>query len=206
MTADGLRRNSVLAGPRDGRLDSATAAEDRRWSEFQGRLRRYVAKRIDTQWADDVTSDILLKLLENQHHLRQARNPSAWAYRVAANAIADHYRRRAAESRALEQAGAEVASAASTRDAKAPDATRREIAACLMPFTLDLPPKYAEALVLTSFEGLRQTEAARRLGISVSGMKSRVQRARAELKRRLLDCCEFQLDQRGRVMEMRPRA
>ena len=181
-------------------------ADEPRWSEFQSRLRRYVAKRVDTQCADDVTSDILLKLLENQHHLRQARNPVAWAYRVAANAIADHYRRRAAESRVLEQAEAEVASEASTGDENEPEATRREIAACLMPFTLSLPPKYAEALVLTSFEGLRQTEAANRLGISVCGMKSRVQRARAELKRRLLDCCEFEMDQRGRVMEMRPRA
>ncbi len=206
MTAEGLRPNSASRGERADRLGLSADAEDRRWSEFQSRLRRYVANRVDSQWADDVTSDILLRLLENQHRLEQARNPLAWAYRVAANAIADHYRRRAAESRALEQAGAEAAFPASTANTKEQETTRREIEACLMPFTLDLPPNYAEALVLTSFRGLSQTEAARRLGLSVSGMKSRVQRARAELKRRLLECCEFQLDRRGRVMDMRRRA
>ena len=36
-------------------------------------------------------------------------------------------------------------------------------------------------------------------------MKSRVQRARALLKRRLLECCDFEMDRRGGVIDMRPR-
>ena len=202
MTADGLRRNTESSRVRGTLEVTSPQDEDRRWSEFQSRLRRYVANRVDARWADDVTSDILLRLLANKDRLEQARNPLGWAYRVAANAITDHYRRRAVESRALEQAGA--ADSTPSTDTKGQEVRRREIEACLMPFTLDLPPKYAEALVLTSFQGLSQTEAARRVGISVSGMKSRVQRARAELKRRLLDCCEFQMDRRGRVMEWHP--
>ena len=180
--------------------------EGLRWSEFQSRLRGYVASRVDPAWTDDVTGDILLRLLRNKERLAQARNPLAWAYRVAANAITDHHRRRAAESRALAQAQAEATSPAATTDAKEREAERRRIEACMMPFILDLSPKQAEALLLTSFQGLSQTEAARRLGLSVSGMKSRVQRARAELKRRLLACCEFEMDRRGRVMGMAPRS
>lgn len=185
--------------------------EESRWSEFQNRLRRYVAGRVAPAWTDDVTGDILLRLLQNKERLQQARNPLAWAYRVAANSITDHYRRRAVESRALAQAQAEAASSAPaaslapTAAEKESQAERRRIEACLMPFILDLSPKQAEALLLTSFQGLSQTEAARRLGLSVSGMKSRVQRARAELRRRLLACCEFEMDRRGRVMGMLPR-
>ena len=179
--------------------------EGLRWSEFQSRLRGYVAGRVDPAWTDDVTSDILLRLLENKGRLEQARNPLAWAYRVAANTITDHYRRRAVESRALAQAQTEAASSVPTAGAEEPEAERRRIEACLMPFILDLSPRQAEALLLTSFDGLSQVEAARRLGLSVSGMKSRVQRARAELKRRLLACCEFEMDRRGRVMGMQPR-
>ena len=198
----GTDRGPSAAGDGDERL---------RWSEFQSRLRGYVAGRVDPAWTDDVTSDILLRLLENKERLEQARNPLAWAYRVAANSITDHYRRRAVESRALLQAHAEAASSAPTASLaptaaeKESKAERRRIEACLMPFILDLSPKQAEALLLTSFQGLSQTEAARRIGLSVSGMKSRVQRARAELKRRLLACCEFETDRRGRVMGMLPR-
>ena len=192
-----MNRGSNAAGHRD---------EGLRWSEFRSRLRGYVAGRVDAAWTDDVTGDILLRLLQNRERLEQARNPLAWAYRVAANTITDHYRRRAVESRALAQANAEAASPAPTADAKEQEAERRRIEACLMPFITDLSPKQAEALLLTSFQGLSQAEAARRLGLSVSGMKSRVQRARAELKRRLLACCEFEMDRRGRVMGMVPRS
>ena len=62
-----------------------------------------------------------------------------------------------------------------------------------------LPPDHWEALYLTEYEGLTQKELAERLGIGLSGAKSRVQRARARLKAMLLDCCHFELDRRGRV-------
>ena len=175
------------------------------WSDFQTRLRRYVGGRVDPSWVDDVTGDILLRLLRRQDSLAEARDPLAWTYRVAANVIADHHRRRSVELRALEHLGAEAAAPDPAPGEKDHEALRRELEACLLPFALELPPKYAEALLLTSFRGVSQVEAARRSGLSVSGMKSRVQRARAMLKRRLLDCCDFELDRRGGVIDMRPR-
>ena len=69
--------------------------------------------------------------------------------------------------------GSEVTTAPSVTEAEDPEAARRAIASCLKPFVLGLPPDYSEALVLTSFEGLSQKEAARRLGLSDSGEVSR---------------------------------
>jgi RNA polymerase sigma-70 factor (ECF subfamily) len=68
-----------------------------------------------------------------------------------------------------------------------------------------LPGPYREAILLTELEGLSQVELARRLNISVSGAKSRVQRGRQQLKEMLLDCCEFETDRRGRVYGCTPR-
>ncbi len=68
-----------------------------------------------------------------------------------------------------------------------------------------LPGPYREAILLTEFEGLSQVEMARRLGISVSGAKSRVQRGRQQLKNMLLDCCHFEFDRRGRVFDCQAR-
>jgi RNA polymerase sigma-70 factor (ECF subfamily) len=53
-----------------------------------------------------------------------------------------------------------------------------------------LPEPYRQALTLTAFEGLTQEQLAKRLGISLSGAKSRVQRGREQLKRMLLDFCD----------------
>ena len=63
-----------------------------------------------------------------------------------------------------------------------------------------LPQPYAQALILTEFEGLTQKELARRLDISLSGAKSRVQRARKMLKIKLTECCRIEFDSRGTIV------
>jgi RNA polymerase sigma-70 factor (ECF subfamily) len=64
-----------------------------------------------------------------------------------------------------------------------------------------LPDPYRQALLLTEYEGLTQAELAERLGISLSGAKSRVQRARQKIKDELLACCHFEFDRYGRVID-----
>ncbi len=56
----------------------------------------------------------------------------------------------------------------------------RELLPCLADMVTRLPDDYRQALILTEYEGLTQKELAERLGLSFSGAKSRVQRARAE--------------------------
>jgi RNA polymerase sigma-70 factor (ECF subfamily) len=74
------------------------------------------------------------------------------------------------------------------------------LAQCIQPFLARLPTDYADALRWVDLEGMTQAEAAQRAGISVSGMKSRVQRGRAKLQELLEVCCRFELDCRGRVI------
>jgi RNA polymerase sigma-70 factor (ECF subfamily) len=64
-----------------------------------------------------------------------------------------------------------------------------------------LDKAYREALILVELEGQTQQAAAKRIGLSLSGMKSRVQRGRRQLKRKLDDCCLIQLDQRNGVAD-----
>ncbi|MDH5492898.1 MAG: hypothetical protein OEY14_13170 [Myxococcales bacterium] len=49
----------------------------------------------------------------------------------------------------------------------------------------ELPPRYREVLRRVEVESKTQKEVAGELGLSLSGAKSRVQRGRAELARRL---------------------
>jgi len=67
-----------------------------------------------------------------------------------------------------------------------------ELADCLRPLADALDPLYRDALLLTSWEGLTQAQAAERAGITVPGMKSRVQRARAQLRQQLTACCDVE--------------
>jgi RNA polymerase sigma-70 factor (ECF subfamily) len=173
------------------------------WQGFLSKLRAYVHRRVDPAWADDVVGDILLRLVRHRAGLQAASNPLAWMYTVAANALADHHRRRDAEHRALVRAGTEQAIIEASADGE-DDAATSELTACMRPLLQGLPAHYGEALLLTEVEGLSQSEAAKRLGLSFSGMKSRVQRARSKLKDALLRCCAVELDRRGRVLGYAP--
>ena len=174
------------------------------WAGFQARLSDYIRRRVDPASVEDVVGAVLLRLVRHQEALKAADNPTAWMLRVAANAVADHHRRRAVEGRALEAFRSEAPSAGPD-PADGEQVDTAEFAGCLMPFIRGLPPAYGEALMLTEIEGLTQAEAAARLGLSVSGMKSRVQRGRARLKQSLLRCCAVETDRWGTVLDYRER-
>lgn len=174
------------------------------WVDFRSNLNRYVRRRVDPASADDIVGSVLERLVRHQDKLQAAKNPSAWVRRVTTNAVADHYRRKAAEQRALDTLGANAAAAETPSAATAPDSTS-DVARCLKPFIRALPKPYRQALILTDLGGLTQAAAAKRLGLTPSGMKSRVQRARAKLKRALLHCCAIETDRRGGVVDYRPR-
>jgi len=80
-----------------------------------------------------------------------------------------------------------------------------ELLPCVRAMVRNLPELDRQALVLTEYQGLTQKEMAERLGSSFSGAKSRVQRAREKLKQQLLECCHFELDHRGHIIDYQAR-
>jgi RNA polymerase sigma-70 factor (ECF subfamily) len=70
----------------------------------------------------------------------------------------------------------------------------------------ELPPAARDALTRVDVDGQTHQQAADQLGLSVSGMKSRVQRARRQLKDLLQQCCTVGLDGSGAVATYRPTA
>ena len=185
---------------------SGTAEAARR--ELQARVLAFVMRRVRSREdAEDIAQEVMLRIHRHSDDLEHADRMTAWVYRIAANAIADHYRR--PERRELPSGQAtdvpEPRSAEPEVVEPGPDELRRELAACLAPLIERLPPIYRQALELTEFEGLSQVDAAAELGLSVSGMKARVQRARHQLHDLLLECCHIDLDRRHAPTDVRSR-
>jgi RNA polymerase sigma-70 factor (ECF subfamily) len=171
------------------------------WAGFQSRLRSYVGRRVGAASVEDVVGDIMLRLVQHRETLATTRNPTAWVLRVAANAVSDHHRRRNVERRALSQYQAEDAGMLD----QGRDTDETDLACCLVPFIQGLPEPYRQALLLADIAGQPHAETARRLDLTVSGVKARVRRGRAKLREALLRCCAIHVDGRGRVMEAQPR-
>jgi RNA polymerase sigma-70 factor (ECF subfamily) len=175
------------------------------WSEFGDRLRRFVARRVANEAdVEDILQEVFLRVHERLDTLDRADRLTSWLFQITRNAIIDHYR--ASERRRTHPLGEDGASevvppadplANGLEEEVA--SSREELASCLRPMVERLSPRYRDALVLVGMEGLTQKEAAARSGLSISGMKSRVQRGRRALKEMLLDCCRVRHDAGGRV-------
>jgi len=173
------------------------------WREVEARLRPYVARRVASPAdVEDVLQETFARMHRGLVTLTDGERFGAWVYRIAANAIADHLRARARHPLVASEAGAvSVEPAADDGD----DAGEAELGECVALFVARLPSPYREAITLTELEGLTQRAAADMLGISVSGMKSRVQRGRERIRRMFEECCELTVDCRGHVTACVPR-
>lgn len=167
------------------------------WRELEAKLRPFIARRVlsdvDT---DDVLQDVFLRMQRGLAGLRDDQRFGPWVYQVARSAIVDH-QRVAAKHRVVDGEARDDAPMEVEDD---DGAIAEELASYLAPFVAMLPSPYREALTLVELEGLTQKQASEMLGISISGMKSRVQRGRVQLRKALEDCCHIALDVRGRVV------
>lgn len=182
-----------------------TDGTDRIWRELRAGLRGFIAKRVPASDVDDVLQDVFVRIQRGRAGLRRRERLAAWVFQVTRNVVADYYR--APARRRERPAGlaedlplARQPAAARPMDAD-PARARRELAGCLRPMVDRLPPGYRDAIALVELEGLTQAEAARRLRVPLSSLKSRVQRGRRRLRGMLTDCCRIALDARGGVTD-----
>ena len=177
--------------------------DDTRWLAFVEPLRAFLRKRVPPGVdAEDVAQEVFLRLARHRATLDDVRDLDAWVFRVARAALTDAWR---AEGRRARRAS-------ETDPDELPDELdddppgRAELSRCVQPFVAALPAPYRRALELTAVQGLTQLEAARREGVSLSGMKSRVQRARSTVVREIQQCCGLHRDARGSVLAVGPAA
>jgi len=190
----------AVAGRGRVRLPMTAATMAQLWQEMHAPLLRVIARRVsDPRDAEDVLQDVMLRIQRQSREIDEFENLGAWVHQVTHSAVVVFYRRRAARPEL--PTGIDMDEVAPA----APDEPGNALALCMRPLVSRLPDKYREALELTEFEGLSQVAAAERLGLSTSGMKARVQRARRQLRDLLLDCCQVELDRRGGVAGFRTR-
>lgn len=209
------RRNPPRAAvwqdaPRSGSIVSTmVAASDLPWQELDGNLRAFIGRRVRNQAdVDDLVQRVLLQIVRSLGTLRDAGRLHAWVYRTARNAIVDYYRSAAARPEIAAGDAVDLASGDPVWPAFDREDERtalHELADCLAPMLRRLPPAHQEAVRLADFEGMSQADAARQAGVSLSGMKSRVQRGRRQLRSILEECCRIDLDRRGGISAYAPR-
>lgn len=157
---------------------------------FQNELRSFVLKRVkDKSLADDIIQDVFVKVHSRLHQLKDSEKIQRWIYQIARNTITDHYRKN------------NIVTAPEMQGAAGDDRALNEcVANCVRQLLDSLPEKYRQALRLSEMEGVPQVELAKRLGISYSGVKSRVQRARRILREKMEESFNIRADVYGNIL------
>ena len=142
---------------------------------------RYCAHRLFSRTAaEDVTSEVFLKMVENFHRFTgteaQFRN---WLYRIATNAVNHHLRRMTRRNRLLRAARERANSQTADCEESA------EKLALLKDALLVLKPRYQTIITLRFFENLKLIEIAEVLGSSPGTVRSQLARALAKLRTKM---------------------
>ncbi|MGZ3241788.1 MAG: RNA polymerase sigma factor SigZ [Burkholderiaceae bacterium] len=163
------------------------------WNEHKTRLRSYISKRVrQSDAVDDILQEVFLKAYTNIHTIKSVGSITAWLYRITANEIIDYYREQKVWQ-LIEELPTDLAQPKRERD------YIMELAMSIQPFIAMLPATYREALTMAEIDGLPQAEIAKRLSISLSGAKSRIQRGREKLRGLFLECCDIEHGANGLV-------
>lgn len=168
------------------------------WNTFNTDLYKFILSRVkDADASKDILHDTFIKIQKNIKQLKDEKSLRFWIYRITYNSIIDYFRARNYDVKDFNNDNYYN----SKFDKEDEDTKTSQLAACIVPFINKLPDIYKEALTLTEFKNYSQLDLAEHLGISYSGAKSRVQRAKIKLKEIFEQCCTISTDSYGNILE-----
>jgi RNA polymerase sigma-70 factor, ECF subfamily len=162
------------------------------WKNYRLQLFNFIKRQVhDPHLAKDILQDVFIKADQRKHEIKKIDKIGGWMFAITRNAIADFYRKNNREKNLTAESLSEVNT---EHDYNAC------VAHCLNQLVYSLPEPYQQALVKAEIEGLPQTQLASALGLSHSGAKSRVQRARKMLKEKLMELYSIETDPYGNII------
>jgi RNA polymerase sigma-70 factor, ECF subfamily len=163
------------------------------WHELHRDLHAFISRRVsDESAAEDILQDVFTRIHMHGGALRNESSLQSWIYQIVRNAVIDYYRQ--------QKPLVEISEMLAEPEEEIEGDLATTLAPCIRLMTNGLPDIYREAFHLTEYKGIAQVEAAMQLGLPISTFKSRVQRARDQIKEGLIECCQFELDRRNRII------
>lgn len=142
--------------------------------------------------AEDAAQDTFVKAYQGLKDFKPEAALYTWLYRIAVNTCIDHKRKPFFESifRRSDTGEEMVIDLPSESPSPEKEYESRQIQAALQKALKKLSPKLRVVIVLKEMEGLSYEEMANTLDVSIGTIKSRISRARDELKILLKDFTE----------------
>lgn len=163
------------------------------WVDLHEELYKFILRKVkDAETSKDILQEVFLKIQLNIHTLKDYKKLTSWVYQLTRNAVVDYFRQHHSFL-TMEQID--------FPEQETNDALFQGLSQCINSKINNLDDKYKEAILFTTFYNYSQLELAHHLEISYSGAKSRVQRAKEQLKELVLECNKVETDQTGKIID-----
>jgi RNA polymerase sigma-70 factor (ECF subfamily) len=170
--------------------------DERAFSElvrrYQGRLANLVTRLLnDRECSDDLTQEVFVRVYAHRRNYRRGSKLSTWLFTIAANLAKNEIRRRVRRRNwfsldAFQETFRDSTMVLADRaEGSERSMEREQLQEAVGRAIATVPEKYRLALVLRDIEGLAYEEIAQVLGIPGGTVRSRINRARSMLKRKL---------------------
>ncbi|MCK0180635.1 sigma-70 family RNA polymerase sigma factor [Flavobacteriaceae bacterium S0862] len=166
------------------------------WIEYKSGLKYYILKKIKNEdLADELSHEVLMKIYKSCCSGNEIKNIRSWMYQIAHNAVIDHLKK--------EDKLADEVTEILKVDENNP---YEDVENFVEPLIKLLPEKYAGPLLLSDIEGINQIEVSKKMNLSLTATKSRIQRARKLLKDKIIECSNLELNAKGNPISIEIKA
>jgi len=159
---------------------------------FQGRVTNLIARVLnDRESSDDLAQEVFVRVFVHRRNYRRGSKFTTWLFTIAANLAKNEIRRRVRKRNwfsldALqEMLNDSVIQLADPTEGQEPALQRAQLQEAIGRAIATVPEKYRVALVLRDIEGFAYEEIGQMLRIPGGTVRSRINRARGMLKRKL---------------------
>lgn len=167
------------------------------WQKYELELKGYLIKRVNSrEQVDDLLQDTFLKAIRLGAKFCELDNPRAWLYNVTKNELIDHLRKQQVRSALSLVAIEELDNIGEERQEQIPVAN---LSRCLPLALQQLTAQERQIITLCDIDGITQRSYAEQFDLNLPTVKSRIQRARKNLKKQLKGQCKIIFDPKGKV-------
>ena len=168
------------------------------WNEFNNALLFFIKKRVKSdEDAKDLLQEVFIKISQKDYSFSSSSQLTSFIYKVTRNTIIDHWRSQGKNSGRVISLDFDPGDNI-TEEVKTEFST---VVDCIHKMKSVIPEKYSVVFDLYEDQKLSHKQIAEKLNISVSGSKTRLQRAREKIKALLISCCKIETDKYGNILK-----
>lgn len=160
------------------------------WHKFHQQLLAFIISKVtDKACAEDILQDVFIKVIKSIQQLQDDEKLQSWLYQICRHSIIDYYRNKPMP------ANNEILDSLIAEDEN--HQQQAQLSRCILTLINQLPDDMSQILVDSELEQNKQKDIAQKYRLTLPATKSRIQRGRILLKKKLMACCEFEFNEDG---------